>query len=366
MKIVTRYLAREVYTAMLATVVVLLFIFLSNQFVRIMHDAAFRGVSSEAIKLLLLLQLPLLSAVLLPVGLFLGILLAYGRLYADSEMTIFTACGVEPRRLLSITLRFSVIIMIFVAFLALYFNPKVYKYSDHIKSGAASSALSLIKPNSFKVISNGKWVFYVESISSDKQRFQNVFAAKQPNAKESPEDHSLSVVTAKSAYQRIDPDTGDLYMILIDGHRYTGTPGQKDYEVIKYKEYGLQVQQDSSWHGDASSVPTMKLWQERQNPLFAAELQWRISLPLSALILALLGTPLSRIKPRSGRYARLAPAVLLYIIYVNFLFLAKAWIKRGVLVPWLGMWWVHGLMLLLALLLIGQQLGWKRFFMVKK
>lgn len=367
MKIVTRYLAREVYTAMLATVVVLLFIFLSNQFVRFMHDAAFGKVSSEAIKLLLLLELPILSAVLLPVSLFLGILLAYGRLYADSEMVIFTACGVNPRRLLAITLRFSVVVMIFVAFLSLWFNPKVYKYSDHIRSGIASSSLEMIKPNSFNVISNGKWVFYVESLSSNKKHFYNIFATKQPDAKDSLEDSNLRVITAKSAYRKIDSDTGDVYMVLLDGQRYVGTPGQKDYEVIKYKEYGLQIQQEAnSWRGDASSVSTAKLWRDRHNPLSAAELQWRLALPLSALILTLLGAPLSRIKPKRGRYAQIVPAILLYIIYVNFLFLAKAWMKRGVLTPALGMWWVHGLMLMFALFLIGQQMGWRWPFMVKK
>lgn len=361
MKIVTRYLAREVYAAMLATIVVLLFIFLSNQFVRFMHVAAVGGVPGGAVKLLLLLQLPILSAVLLPVSLFLGILLAYGRLYADSEMTVFIACGINPGRLLAITLRFSVAVMLFVAFLSLWFNPKVYKYSDHIVSGGVSSSLELIKPNSFNSISNGRWVFYVEAVSPNKKRFYNIFAAKQPELHNGSFDKSaLCVVTAKSAYQKVDKNTGDLYMILVDGYRYIGTPGQKDYEVIKYNEYGVQIQQDVNvWHKDSSSMSTAKLWSDRQNLLSMAELQWRISLPLSALILTLIGMPLSKIKPRYGRYARLAPAVLLYIIYVNLLFLAKAWIKRGVLSPVLGMWWVHGLMLILAGVLIGHQVGWR-------
>lgn len=125
----------------------------------------------------------------------------------------------------------------------------------------------------------------------------------------------------------------------------------------------MQIQQDVNvWHRDASSMSTAKLWSDRQNLLSMAELQWRISLPLSALILTLIGMPLSKIKPRYGRYARLAPAVLLYIIYVNFLFLAKAWIKRGVLSPVLGMWWVHGLMLILAGVLIGYQVGWRHLW----
>lgn len=358
MKIATRYLAKEVYMTMLVTIVVLLVIFLSNQLVRFMHSAAGGMLSGSAIKVLLLLQLPILLSVLLPVSLFLGILLAYGRLYADSEMLIFNACGLNPHKLLTTTLAFSFVVMVLVGFLSLWFNPKVYKYSDHISSGVASNSLEMVKANSFSVVGDGKWIFYVDEIGSDKKTFHNVFAAQQP-AKKRKGSSNLAIITGKSGYQKIDPDTGDLYIILNEGYRYVGTPGNSDYEVIKYDEYGLQLrQEDKPWYKDPSSVPTLKLWQDRGNKLSAAELQWRISLPLSALILTLLGTPLSKVKPKQGRYARLAPAILLYIIYANFLFLAKAWIKKGLLSSILGMWWVHGGMLLLALYLIGQQLGW--------
>lgn len=352
---------REVYAAMLATMVVLLFIFLSNVLVRFMHSAASGVLSGSAVKLLLLLQIPILSAVLLPASLFLGILFAYGRLYADSEMMIFSVCGIDPKRLLVTTLFFSGVVMILVAVLSLWINPKVYKYSDHITSGATSTSLEMIKPHTFNEVDKGKWIFYVESIASDKKYFYNIFAAEQPDPSNYVNNSSSCVVTAKSAYQKTDPNTGDLYMVLVDGYRYAGVPGEKDYEVIKYSEYGIQIKPDKVvWHGDESSMPTLKLWNERKNNLAAAELQWRVSFPLSALILTLIGTPLSQVKPKQGRYAKFAPAILLYIIYANFLFLAKAWIRRGVLTPLIGVWWVHGLMLTLAVFLIGKQLGWWR------
>lgn len=367
MKIVTRYLLREVYSSMLAAALVLLLIFLCNFLVRFMHAAANGVLSGHMVKLLLLLQLPILSAVLLPASLFLGILFAYGRLYADNEMIILSACGMSPKRLLTTTVNFSWIIVIIVGLLALWINPKVYKYSDHIASGAITTKLEMIKANHFNEITNGQWVLYVKKVSADKKYFYDVFAAEQPEP-QNPTDASrrLSTIIAKSAYQKIDPDNGAFYVVFVDGYRYVGIPGQKDYEIIKYREYGIQIKQEPQvWHADTSSVSTWQLWQERNNNLAAAELQWRLSLPLSALILTLLGTPLSRIKPKRGRYAKLAPAVLLYIIYANLLFLAKAWIKRGLLSPELGIWWTHGLMLLLAIFLISQQFGWWRWGVLK-
>jgi lipopolysaccharide export system permease protein len=362
MKIIDRYLAREVYTAMLVVIVVLLVIFLSNQFVRFMHVAATGNLPGHGVRVLLLLQLPILSAVLLPISLFLAILLAYGRLYADSEMTIFAACGVSPLRLLKITFSFSAIVMLMVALLALWINPKVSAYSDRILSNSLSkTALDIVKPNSFTPVLKDKLIFYANAASQNKEQFAQVFAAQQPGVNDSIGKNRMSLVMAKSASQKVDRKTGDLYIILTDGYRYIGRPGQTDYEVMKYDEYAVRVPQDvSSGKVDASGTPTLQLWHKRHDALAAAELQWRISLPLSALILTLLGAPLSKINPRHGRYAKLIPAILLYITYANFLFLARAWMRSGVLSPVLGMWWVHSIMLIAVIVLIGQQIGWHK------
>ena len=227
---------------------------------------------------------------------------------------------------------------------------------------AGSSYLNVIAaPKDATISFWGRVIFYVDDVSHDKENFSRVFVATQPDKNDPAAKSRLSVVMAKNAYQKIEPKNGNLYITLTDGYRYVGTPGQKDYEIIKYDEYAVQMQQDvSSWQADASSIPTLKLWHERHNKLAAAELQWRISLPLSALILTLIGTPLSKIKPRHGRYAKLIPAILLYITYANFLFLAKAWLKSGMLTPTLGMWWAHGIMLSIALFLISQQTGWHK------
>jgi lipopolysaccharide export system permease protein len=358
---------REVYTSMLVAMVVLLFIFLSNLLVRFMHSAASGILSGTAVKLLLLLQIPILSAILLPASLFIGILLAYGRLYADSEMIIFSVCGMNPKRLLKTTLFFSAVTTIFVAILSLWVNPKVYRYTDHIMKGATPNNLEMIKPNRFNEISkDGRWVFYVGSVSSDQQYFYDIFAAEEAVVHNNVSKYNSAVVTAKSAYKKIDQKTGDSYIVLVDGYRYLGRPGQNDYEVIKYNEYGIQIKQEApAWHGDESSVPTLKLIGSNKNNFEHAELAWRISFPISSLLLTLLATPLSRVQPRRGRYAKLAPAILLYIIYANLLFLTKAWIRRGLLSPIIGMWWVHGLMFVVAIVLIGRDLGWWQSLKIK-
>ncbi|MDX1481658.1 MAG: LptF/LptG family permease, partial [Woeseiaceae bacterium] len=92
----------------------------------------------------------------------------------------------------------------------------------------------------------------------------------------------------------------------------------------------------------------------------AAELQWRVSIPLATFILGLLAFPLSRSQPRQGRYGRIAIGLLVFIIYFNLLSAGRAWIENGTVTPEVGIWWVHGVMLLLALFLLARQNGWLR------
>lgn len=120
--------------------------------------------------------------------------------------------------------------------------------------------------------------------------------------------------------------------------------------MIQYQEYGVlitkETQTKSGWPSNAS---TKKLWPQRNNRKAAAELHWRMAMPVSVLVLALLAFPLSRVNPRRGKFTQLLPAILIYIIYGNLLFLGKAWIFKGTINFNLGLWWVHGMMLLIAL-----------------
>lgn len=354
--IIYRYLTKEIYTTLFATTIVLLLVFISQQLVQYLRLAATGEIPPKIVALLLLLKLPVLLTLLLPLSLFLAIILAYGRLYADNEITIMQSAGVGYHDLLRTNIKFSIIITIIVATLSLWIGPTVSNYSDHLLSGSSpSSMLELVLPNRFTPVAKNKWIFYVDATSKDKKNLHNVFAAEQPNAATLNSNTPLGIVTAQGGYSYTDKNTGDSFLVLTNGYRYAGIPGTNNYRIVKYDEYGIRVQQESAWQQDESNTSTLALWQARTQRLAATELQWRIALPLSALILTLLGTPLSRIKPKHGRYAKIAAAALCYIIYANLLFLARAWLKKGFLVPIVGMWWAHGIMLLFAIFLLTRQ-----------
>lgn len=352
--IIFRYLIKEVTTVLIVITTLLLFIFLSNQLVRYLGYAADGRLISTLLLQLILIEIPQLLSLLLPLGLFLGILLAYGRLYVDNEMLIFHACGLSRAKLVWITMPLAAVVAGIVFLITFWISPHLLSKKNEILEHSKASLIETLLPGRFQASSDGRTVFYVESMSRDRQQVQNVFVAERlKNTEHDDAGGEWSIFSAQSGYQKLDPITGQRYIIAKNGYRYQGVPGQRDYRVAHFGEYGVELPVPSSIRSiEQKSMSTKKLWENRNNPSEQAELQWRISIPLSAFLLALLAVPLSRVKPRQGKYAQLLPAVLIYIIYANLLFVGRAWVNDGVVPSSIGMWWIHvALVVLIAILL---------------
>lgn len=346
-RIVVRYLNREVLVTMLVITAILLFIFMANQFVRYLGDAAQGHMTGHAVLQMMSIQIPLLTGFMLPLGLYLAILLTYGRLYADSEMTVLFSCGLSRGQLVGITLLGASVVSVAVAVLMIWVEPQMAWYRDHILAEAAvASPIEKLAPGRFQMI-GGQYVVYAGHLSRDRSQMQDVFTAQLPD----PKTHTpWTVLSAKSAKQVTLPTTGDNFIEFQQGYRYTGMPGERALRVIEYGKYGMRIPSPHiSMRRLEEFFTTAELWHVAHlNPVAAAELQWRFSMPLSVLILALLAVPLSRVRPRQGRFAGLLPAILLYIVYIDLLFVSRAWLEKDLISAWIGLWWVHGLMLLLA------------------
>lgn len=328
---------------------ILLIIFMSNQFVRYLGDAAIGRLTAQAVLQMMSIQIPLLLGFMLPLGLFVGILLSQGRLYVDNEMTILFACGVSRHNVLKMTFFFVGFVFLVVATLMLLLEPKMAEYRNKIIAKAAvSSPLDKIIPGGFQKVGDD-WVLFVEKISKNRQEMHNVFAAMIPNPTDTKKRYD--VVYAEKAFQKIEAKSHELFVVLANGFRYVGRPGNNNYQIIKFSEYGIRIKSVTPvLEKSEEYMPSWNLWLNRHNSLAAAELQWRLAMPISVLILAFFAITMSEVKPRQGRYARLLPAILFYIVYINLLFTGEAWIRKGKLSPMIGMWWIHLLMLGIAFL----------------
>lgn len=361
--IIFRYLTKEVYGTLLASTVVLLLLLISNQFVHYLTQAAAGIMPLRTVMRIVSLQMPLLLPLLLPLGLYIGILVAYGRLYADREMIVLWSCGFSKAQLVGITLAFSSIVCVFIALLTLWVQPEIETYKRQILLDAAmSSPLERISPDQFVPLPGDKLVFYAQKLSRDHQHLQDVFVAQRSDKSTSLGGSAWDIVIANEGHQQVDKETRDRFLVLSNGYRYMGIPGESDFQTIQYKTYGVRIQRNAiPADNRVETLSTRELLRQRHgHHAIQAELQWRVAQPLSAFILALLAIPLSRVDPRQGRYAQLAPAFLLYILYVNLLFVSRAWLQKGQIASGIGIWWVHLLMFLIAGILLWRFVGWRR------
>lgn len=351
--IIKRYLVREVAYTTGVVISVLLLAFLSQQLVRYMNYVAVGKIATNVLFQMVSFEIPYLAALLLPLALYLGILLAYGRLYTDNEMAILQMSGFGNRRLLRLTAGVGLVVGVFVLILMFYVNPWVsLKRQALMESDEAT--LHLIQtmiPGRFQVTPDGKRVMYVEKLSLDRTQAKNVFMAEQRVSPTEPDTTRWMLVFASTGYQEKIPHSADPYFVTTDGYRYEGMPGDNAYKVIQFKKYAVRIPEAGPRlnHIEDEALSTSALIQGRANPNHAGELQWRISIAISALMLSLLAVPLSAVRPRSGRFLMILPAVLVYIVYFNLMLMARHSVESAVLPFWIGMWWVHGLMGLLVL-----------------
>lgn len=358
--IIQRYLTKEVMTALATVITVLMLAFLSQQVVRYLNYVAIGKIPTGVLLELVSFEIPYLLALLLPLALYLGILLAYGRMYADQEMAILDMSGFNGWRLLKITAVMALTIAGIVLVLMLWINPWISLKRQEVMSSdeATVHMIETLMPGRFQVSPDGNHVMYVENMSRDHQRAQNVFIAQQKPQQKSiadqPDQNQWSLIFAEQGYQKKFKHIADPFFVTVDGYRYEGVPGQNDYKIIKYKTYAIRIPQNDARmiHPENEALPMSALWNDYDNPKRAAELQWRLSVAISAIVLALFAAPLSAVRPRKSRFFILLPAVLIYIIYFNLLVVARHWVELGNVTTMIGMWWVHALMLAAVLILV--------------
>ncbi|SHF51228.1 lipopolysaccharide export system permease protein [Microbulbifer donghaiensis] len=360
--IIFRYLCRELLFATLAVSAVLMLMVMSGRFVKYLAEAAAGDLSANILFSLIGYRLPSFLELVLPLGLFVGILLAYGRLYIESEMTVLHACGFSERRLLTYTLAPAFMVALVVASMSLYFSPTGMERSSGLLTADKSrSEFDHLVPKKFVATEGNRAVYYADSLSKDKSTMHDVFLAELGGAGAETEADQQIVILAREGVQQIDPDTGLRYLVLRDGYRYEGVPGQRDYRLMKFTSYEVQLevqQKRSNWGDRMEAMSTLDLLRS-DSPQERAFLHWRFSLPVLVMVVAVLAVPLSRTNPRQGRYAKMMPAVLLYITYLVMLQGVRGAIEDGKIGNPAAIWLVHPPFLILGLVLLGGG-NWRR------
>jgi lipopolysaccharide export system permease protein len=351
--IIFRYLSKQILQVMLAVTLILLVVALTSRFIQYLGDAVAGKLASDVLLLLMLYRLPDFLLVILPLALFLGILLAYGRMYAENEMVVLMGSGFSQFRLLCMTLGAASVVLFAVALLSLELAPWGVRNTEQLKQNQEQlTEIDLIVAGQFQSFGDGNRITYAERIgaSADAGRqLQNVFVAVSGEVSDSSQN-GLRIIIAESAESEVDEETGARFMRLENVLQYEGTPGTLEYTVGQFDVQSILLPEPSVIEQilEEESLNTAELFLY-STPEHQAELQWRISTLLLIPIITLIAVPMSKVDPRQGRYSKLVPAALLYAVYFVLLQFSKDMIANGELNPVIGMWWVHLLFIVIGI-----------------
>jgi lipopolysaccharide export system permease protein len=345
-----RALLRE-FAGLAAAVFMTLFaIALTTQLIRLLGRAAGGSIPSDAVIAFLgffaLGALP----VLLSLTMFISVLLTLTRGWRDSEMVIWFASGLPLTAWLRPVLMFALPQFAVIAALSLVISPwaaqMASKYASKLE---LRDDVSRVTPGVFGETSNKERVFFVESVSGETNQVQNVFLASAQQGK-------AGVSMSRSGHTETAPN-GDRFIVLEQGRRYEGSPGDEQYRVTEFDRYAARIETRENIEPE-STHKNMSTWALMTHPtnLNLSELIWRIGIPVSSLVLVLLAIPMSFVNPRAGRSANLLFALLTYMVYSNLLSVSQARVAQGRLDFSLGVWMVHAGMVVLLVFLFAQRM----------
>ncbi len=345
-----RALLREFGNLALAVFATLFAITLTTQLIRLLGQAAGGKLLSEGVLALLGFAALNYLPVLLSLTLFVTVLMTLSRSYRDSEMIIWFSSGMSLIAWVRPVLIFSAPIVALIGALSLLLSPwAVGKSEEYRRQMDMRDEASRVAPGVFREAVNADRVFFVEEIAGEQTKVQNVFISQMHQGR-------LGVMVSKRGYRETAAN-GDRFVVLQDGRRYDGIPGNLDFRVMDFERYALRIETREA-QGEqisAKAKSTLDLLQERNN-INLAELLWRVSLPISALILAMLAIPLSFVNPRASRSINLLFAILTFMVYSNLLSIVQAWVSQGRVAFQTGWWAVHAGMLAVLVLLFYRRL----------
>lgn len=351
--VLDRMIVSDIGKTLLAVLSVLLLIIVSHKLVRFLAKAVEGEISGQAIISLLSLNVVSMAVVLLPASLFLSVLMVLGRMHRDNEMAALAAGGVGLPQICRSVFVLVLPLALISAILSFQLQPWAAGKAQTIMTHEAKTVdVRGIAAGRFSEYSRGDIVFYVEKID-EAGNMDNVFIQNRQNSQ-------LGIVSSESGYLRDDPESGGRFIVLQDGYRYQGVPGEAEYRITQFEEYAVRIGEaaEGAQKIKREAKPSGALWRSSDSQDLA-ELQRRVSLPIVLLILGFLAVPLSHVAPRGGVYGNLLVALLIYLIYENLMRISQSWIASAAIPGWLGLWWVHLLVLAVALGLMVRSLGLK-------
>lgn len=343
--VMDRALMREFASTGFFVFSILLAIIVLTQLIRLLGESVGGTLPVEAVLVLLGFSALNYLPILLSVSLFLSVLLTLTRSYSESEMVVWFSSGVSLTRWIRPVILYALPVISVIALLSLLLTPWAMSKVDEIREKLESrDDVAVAAPGTFRESKQADRVFFLENVSPGNNKVGNIFVQSVQHAK-------VGTMVAKQGLQEIAPN-GDKFIVLLNGTRHEGIPGQLDYKIVEFERYAMRIEtvESKKKQPNPKSFSTAYLLENRTS-WNLSELNWRIGLPVSALILVLLSIPFSFVNPRAGRSLNMINALILYMLYNNMMSVINAWVAQDKISSSAGLFGIHGLMAVVVVLL---------------
>ena len=314
---------------------ILVSIFLAIKAVRILQDAVEGDLPLDSILTILILKLIGNFDIIIPLVMFVSILLVQNRWSRDNEIIVIKACGASAMIFFKPAAILALIVGLITATFSLYLGPMSTQIVKTIEQEFRSrSDIAGVVPGVFTETRGGQGVYFVEQFNQQIKQYKDVFVYNGGTKD--------GVVIANNGFKTIDQFTQDEFLVLKDGTRYEGVPGESEYAVMNFETYALRVKQNknTNYSLPVTSYPTMKLIGAKHRSAIS-QLHWRIAHVLAIPIMTLMALSFQAMSYRESKMPGMLMALLTYFAYVNALGVAASMSRRGTLDPHFGLYYVH-------------------------
>ena len=350
---IAKYIRHNLVTLFFAIIFIIGLVVFGNQFVMMVQESVERGIPLQELMPMVTLKMIRDVSLILSLSLFLAIILTISQLYKNSEAVVMNSLGLSDKHFIVFIQPLVLLSFVIIFFLTIYAVPWAMQQKNIMEEETKNaSEFSFITAGEFEVFKQGKIVFYAsESKPLDTiegQNMEEIFIYAFDNEKP-------VILLASEAKKYIDSESKSIYLRLKDGVRYQGIPGNENINILNFDWYDLEIvsgelQKSIVIHTKIEGKSTLDLIKEGGR-YANAELQWRLSQPITVLILSVIGVFLGKTSPRGGKGVNLLIGIIVFMLYYNGLLIAKSAIELGQMDPIIGLWGVHLLMVLLLLLL---------------
>ncbi|AMK76704.1 MULTISPECIES: LPS export ABC transporter permease LptF [Methylomonas] len=348
--VLDKMIIKELFQTVTAVLVVLVVIIVSRKFIKVLAQAIEGNIANETVMTLLGLKIVIATTTFLPAALFMAVLMVLGRMYREQEMAAISSAGGSVFTIYRAIFMLVVPLSLAGMGLSMLASPWAEAKTEQLMHQDKQNAdIRGIAAGRFSEYSDGELIFYTENVD-DEGRMHKVFVQNKQGEK-------TGVVNAEYGWLKNLP--GGLYLVLENGERIQGIPGNKDFTIETFTEYAVLIEKKVTILNlgrEATTTENLWLSPELRD---VAELQDRFNTPLGVILLAFLAVPLAKLSPRGGIYGSMLVAFGIYFVYGNLQRVNHSWVISGALPSWLGYFWVDALLLVLGLLMLMRLYGWQ-------